>query len=323
MLAVPALVVPLWWGWLFLLDGPHLFATWLRTYADPEERRRRPRLFAWSLLLVVPGLAAFALSKALGSSRPFDVFLLATTIWAFFHAVRQEYGILALYQRRAGADAPTRAFDSRFLTGSLWGSYLLFLVAHPWSRRALELPVEVPREAELAFLAGGAVLAAATLAYAARAVARRRAGLDVTPQLFVLGPVLAVQVFALFVVGGFEPLVPEPTNPEQYFLAAAVVGGLPHGAQYLGIVFFASRRRTVGKRPFAAYGVFLLLSIAYLALNAARGSGPAYAWFSVESDAARIFLALYWGLFLHHYWLDQYIWRVQDDPILREELGIA
>src|SRR5688500_3738724 len=159
MLAAPVLVVPLWWAWLLLLDGPHLFATWMRTYADPEEIRRRPRLYAWSLLLILPGVGAWALCKWTGSTRPFDLFLLSAAFWSFFHVVRQDYGILALYQRHAGADAATRTIDSRFFTWSMWGSYLLFLVAHPWSRRALELPMEVPRAVELAFLGAGAVLA--------------------------------------------------------------------------------------------------------------------------------------------------------------------
>ena len=41
------------------------------------------------------------------------------------------------------------------------------------------------------------------------------------------------------------------------------------------------------------------------------------------STAAQVFLALYWGLFLHHYWLDQKIWRPSTDARLRTELGLA
>ena len=51
MLISPALVVPFWWLWLWLGDGPHLWATYTRTYLDPEQRRLHSRLFWMSLLI--------------------------------------------------------------------------------------------------------------------------------------------------------------------------------------------------------------------------------------------------------------------------------
>src|SRR5262245_25902567 len=60
LLAAPELIVPLWWTWLWLGDGPHLLATWTRTYLDGVERRRHPRLLALSLAWIATGPAAFA-----------------------------------------------------------------------------------------------------------------------------------------------------------------------------------------------------------------------------------------------------------------------
>ena len=33
-LAAPAVIAPLWWLWIGLVDGPHLVATFTRTYLD-------------------------------------------------------------------------------------------------------------------------------------------------------------------------------------------------------------------------------------------------------------------------------------------------
>ena len=332
MLARPALVVPFWWAWLLLADGPHLLATAMRSYADPEVRRRRRGLLLAAPLLMLPGLAAWALARATGAGTIFDLYLLGVTIWAYWHAVRQQYGILSIYQRHAGSDARGRKIDAAYLNWSLWLFYAVFTLGHPASRRVLQLPAQLPALAVGALVAIATALAAATIAYAVRVVLRWRAGLDVRPQLFVLLPVIACQAFALFVVGAHEPLFPRAANPEQLFLAAAVVGGLPHGVQYLGIVFAANRRRFAGdarrgalaslsRRPFIAWALLVVLSAGYLALNAARGS-PAWSLFALDSSEAQLFLAVYWGLFLVHYWLDQYLWRVQGDRELRVELGL-
>ena len=332
MLAWPAAVVPLWWAWLLLADGPHLLATALRSYADRDVRARRRGLLLAAPLLMLPGLAAWAAARATGVGAIFDLYLLGVTIWAYWHAVRQQYGILSIYQRHAGGDARGRRLDAAFLTWSLWAFYAVFTIGHPASRRVLQLPERLPAIAVGMLVAIAAVLVAATIAYAVRLALRWRAGLDVRPQLFVLLPVIACQAFALFVVGAHEPLFPRAANPEQLFLAAAVVGGLPHGLQYLGIVFAANRRRfagdarrgalaSVSRRPFVAYALLVAGSLGYLALNGARGS-PAWSLFALDSSAAQLFLAVYWGLFLVHYWLDQYLWRVQGDRELRIELGL-
>jgi hypothetical protein len=42
----------------------------------------------------------------------------------------------------------------------------------------------------------------------------------------------------------------------------------------------------------------------------------------VTPSANQIGLCLWWGLALHHYWLDQRIWRVRADAPLRRSLGL-
>lgn len=333
LLAAPALVVPVWWAWLLLVDGPHLFATYSRSYLDGRDRRKYGALLGWSLLALVPGLAAWAVLASTGERLPFDLFLLVATLWAYFHAIRQQYGILAIYHRHDVTPASFRRLDTWFLQGALWAMYGLLLLGHPSSREALKLPRELTGASRVAAIAACAALALVTIAFAASIAVRARRGLAVRSALFVLLPVVAAQAFAVFVVGAFEPLMPAPMHIEQVFLAAAVVGGLPHGVQYLGIVFAANRRRyasggatvvaRLGRTPALAYLVLVGLAAGYLALNVVREGSPVPAALATGAIPSAGFLAFYWGLFFHHYWLDQYLWRPSKDPELRAELGLA
>jgi hypothetical protein len=312
LLAVPALVVPAFWAWLLLIDGPHLAATYTRTYLDADERRERRTLLLASLLFLLPG----PLAVATGRRAPWDLFLLVATFWSWHHNVRQNWGILALYERHARAGARERRLDYWYLHAVQWGLFLLFLAVHPANRSVSGFTL--PRPAAIASIA---VLAGVTVAWAA---ARLR-GPAIRPALFLLLPVMVFQAFTLFVVGGLEPLIPAPESPEQVFLASQTVGGVVHGLQYLGIVSLANGRRHAGRvlgRPFLVYALLVGGSLAYVALNWARGASPG-ALLHPESDAGRVFVGLYWGVFFHHYWLDAKIWRPHESPALRRELGLA
>ncbi|MDI1432361.1 hypothetical protein [Polyangium sorediatum] len=332
-LAVPGAVVPLFVAFLVLVDGPHLVATWARTYLDPDFRARRGRLLALSLAWLLPGLAAWSVTRATGLRAPIDLFLLAAALWSFHHNVRQSYGVLAIYQHHARTALPARKTDRLFLHGALWLAFGLFSFGHPQNRVFLGLPAEPPRLLATLGLVLLGLLLVATVGYGVYRRTRFR-GEDERPLLYLLGPTLGLQLFALFVVGSFEPLVPRPADPEQAFMASTVVGGTVHGVNYLGIIAAVSRRRfegsdartlvaSFGRRPLVAYAAFVLVSLGYLALNAARGVLPSLAPVSREAALPELFLVLYWGLFFHHYYIDQKIWHVRDDQTLRFELGLG
>src|SRR5262245_57428163 len=65
----------LFWLWIFLLDGPHVFATISRTYLDKEEWRHRSKLLFQSMLTFLPGPLIILISIIIGSSIPFVAFL--------------------------------------------------------------------------------------------------------------------------------------------------------------------------------------------------------------------------------------------------------
>jgi hypothetical protein len=90
-----ALPLPMWIFAILVVDVAHVWSTIYRTYFDREELRRRAQLyisvpFACYLL----GFLAYSISSA------FFWTLLAYV--AVFHFIRQQYGWVALYNRRAG-----------------------------------------------------------------------------------------------------------------------------------------------------------------------------------------------------------------------------
>jgi hypothetical protein len=334
VLAAPVLVIPLWWLWLGLVDGPHFAATWTRTYLDRNEWRTRGRLFLGSLVFILPGFVALGLNRLLDSPAPFEGYLGLATLWSVHHAVRQHFGIMSIYQRLSGSTEQARRLDWAFLHGTMWLLFLVYLLVFPWNRTLMGLPAE-PSPAELwAIRALAATSVVTILGYAGLLGLRWRQGAPLRPGLFALVVVIGTSAFAYFVVGAFEPLVPSPSNPEQLSFAVVLVSGSLHGMQYLGIIFATNQRRyrdasdtsfaaRLGRAPLLAYACMLAASLLYLVVNSLRGASPVFSVFPYDSDAARAFLALYWGVSLHHYYLDSKIWHPRKDPALRRELGMA
>lgn len=86
------------WTWVYavlLIDVAHVWSTGFRVYFDREELSRRPLLY-WGAPTAsfVIGLGLYALGS--------QVFWRCLAYLAVWHFVRQQYGWVALYRRRAG-----------------------------------------------------------------------------------------------------------------------------------------------------------------------------------------------------------------------------
>src|SRR5574338_496 len=88
-------LVPMVAAWAILIDAPHVFGTFSRTYFDRTERKNRARLLWGSLLFFAIGpvlvLAGFGL-----------VFFFVAALWAYYHLVKQHYGFMVLYKKKNG-----------------------------------------------------------------------------------------------------------------------------------------------------------------------------------------------------------------------------
>src|SRR5919206_2019158 len=88
-------LVPMVAAWAILVDAPHVFATFSRTYFDREERRARGRLLWWSLLFFAAGPLAVLAGAGF-------VFFFVAALWAYYHLVKQHYGFMVLYKKKNG-----------------------------------------------------------------------------------------------------------------------------------------------------------------------------------------------------------------------------
>src|SRR6476660_1070191 len=81
--------------WAILIDAPHVFGTFSRTYFDRTERKNRARLLWGSLLF-------FAVGPLLVWAGAGFVFFFVAALWAYYHRVKQHYGFMVLYKKKNG-----------------------------------------------------------------------------------------------------------------------------------------------------------------------------------------------------------------------------
>ena len=88
-------LIPMVAFWAIMIDAPHVFGPFSRTYFDRTERQNRARLLWGSLAFFAIGpvmvLAGFGL-----------VFLFVAALWAYYHLVKQHYGFMVLYKKKNG-----------------------------------------------------------------------------------------------------------------------------------------------------------------------------------------------------------------------------
>jgi hypothetical protein len=305
--------------WLFLLavvfvDVAHVWSTVWRVYADGDELRARPALYA-----AVPA-SCYAAGVVLYAVSPL-LFWRVLAYTAVFHFVRQQYGWVALYRRKNREEGGlARALDAAVIYGATV-TPLLFWHAHQprrfqWFLQGDFVQGLPPAVSTAAFVFFGAV----ALAYAAKEVVRARRGLSVS-----WGKNLVVATTALTWFLGIVVL-----NSDYAFTVTNV---LVHGVPYAGLVWFTEReraaeRQAAGRRPqlsdlavrSAALFLLPLLLVAWLEEwgwdrlvwhdHGVLFPGPAL-------DPGAVALVLLVPLFAlpqaTHYVLDGFIWKMRPE----------
>src|ERR671916_2271139 len=114
-------LVPMVAAWAILIDAPHVFGTFSRTYFDREERRARGRLL-WG------SLAFFAVGPLMVLAGLGLVFFFLAALWAYYHLVKQHYGFMVLYKKKNNDLAPTdNALDRLFILLALTYPFVAFV----------------------------------------------------------------------------------------------------------------------------------------------------------------------------------------------------
>jgi hypothetical protein len=310
------------WAWVLLVVGvdvAHVWATLFRTYADGEELRRRPGLYT------AAPLAAYLLGVFAWLSSP-GLFWRLFAYTALFHFVRQQYGWVVLYGRKARASSTERALDAAAIYAATLGPVVWWHAHLPrafwWFVEEDFLPGLPAGVGTAALAVQGGVLAAWVGFQGARAA--RGEGLQV-------GKVLLVLATAVTWYGGIVLARDD--------FSFTVMNVLLHGVPYFALLLrYAHGRLSEGgygalapvvrAGPPGVLGVLLVLAL-----------GEEWLWDRlVWHERPRLFgedgwvlppdvLALVVPLLAlpqaTHYLLDAFIWKPGREPALLARLGWA
>jgi hypothetical protein len=319
-------ILPLVWmaaTWAILIDAPHVFATFSRTYFDREERRARRRLLWGSLLFFAVG-PSMVLSGALipALSGAGFVFFFLAALWAYYHLVKQHYGFMVLYKKKNGdLAAADNALDRAFLLLAFTYPFVAFVAGDPEAMARVPLPLR----GAVAYLEMGLFVATAAVAVAwlFRQVQRavRSEPLDV-PKYLLLAAAIPMHWVVL--------LTPMPHKP----IAIVAILTIYHNFQYHRLVWFHNQKYAKCADGRARYGAAALISrrfLYYAAFGVVFGlwyAGPRqyFTWTRLDAADPDLFaqtlLAFFWGYAFIHYYLDSKIWRVRRDPSVGKALNM-
>src|SRR5882762_9672687 len=129
-------LIPMVALWAILIDAPHVFGTFSRTYFDRTERRSRGRLLWGSLLFFVVGpIMVFA---GLGL-----VFFFLAALWAYYHLVKQHYGFMVLYKKKNNDLAPLdNALDRLLLLFAFNYPFVAFIARDPEAMKRVPVALQ-------------------------------------------------------------------------------------------------------------------------------------------------------------------------------------
>ena len=347
-------LVPMVAGWAILIDAPHVFGTFSRTYFDKSEWKTRKRLMLGSLLFFVIGPTMVLLGVGF-------TFFFVAALWAYYHLVKQHYGFMVLYKKKNNDLAPIDNALDRWL--------LMFAFNYPFVQFIASDPVAMARvppvlrggvnAVAMIMLIGTVVLG---IVWLMRQVQRLvlREPLN-APKYLLLAAAIPMHWIALF--------TPMPAKP----IALVAILTIYHNLQYHRLIWFhnkkyagsagilpAGARRSLAERrevrfpekqslsalqsrkaaseqeAGATYGPAAFISrrlIYYIAfgiifgiiyqgprqylgyLNLHTGDSPA-----ALSKPIQLGIAFLWGYAFIHYYLDSKIWRVRRDPTVGQAL---
>ncbi|HLL54747.1 MAG TPA: hypothetical protein VK447_14435 [Myxococcaceae bacterium] len=340
-------LAPVWFAWMLLLNGPHLFATYARTYLAADERSARGPLFRWSLLLFLGGPAVLLLCGGLSLAgvasprAPLIGFQLFVSLWAFWHIVRQHHGIVRLYQRRNEDEDPLdRRLDFLLIHAGLIAPFLAFLVQHPELHTILRIPPHAGGTLAVVqrfVTTAAAVILGGLVAWmVARQLQRFASGRRLNlPKLLFFAAVMPFYALVLFSdVMRSAPL---------FAISPLLV--IPHDVQYHAMVRFYLRnrgRQVVAPGVAADLGTKLAASLPLYAA-CALGMGAVLAIMSCATDLALgcgwipggstvsisgwisprdLLMVTFQGFLMHHYFVDQFIWKPSREARVAERLNL-
>jgi hypothetical protein len=309
------------WIWALGFDGPHVFGTISRTYADSEERRKRALLLYGSLSLFLLGPSMLVADQMLGTNMLGPLFFFFASLWAYYHLVKQHYGFMILYKKKNNDLAEIdNLIDRAFILIGMTYPFVRFL-GHSYAAKERLDGMGLSAESGSVWWVETLVFSAFIISLAllaGRQVQRlyKREPVNM-PKLLLLAACIPMHWVVLRLL---EPIQPASAGA----LAAVATLTIYHNVQYHRIIWFHNRNK-YAREGAANYGAASTISksvwsyIGFAILFGAVYHVPHYTIVQPGSFA----MAFIWGGAFIHYYLDSKIWRVRRDTQLNENLRMT
>ena len=323
-------LIPLVWmvgAWAVLIDAPHVFGTFSRTYFDRTERRTRGRLLWGSLLFFIVGPLMVLAGIGL-------IFFFVAALWAYYHLVKQHYGFMVLYKKKNDDLLKIdNLLDRVFLMLAFTYPFVAFIAGDP------EAVQRVP-----ARLHAGIGVVAMALLYAT--IFAGTVWVIRQVQRGVFGQSLNIPKYLLLVAAIPMHWIVLLTSMPHKTIAIVAILTIYHNLQYHRLIWFHNKKYKtweLGRLAHSAnatstaginlqesqvelhnkYGAAELISrrlIYYIVFGILFGLWYQLprqymrAAFGETTTVTQIIASFFWGYAFIHYYLDSKIWRVRRDP---------
>jgi hypothetical protein len=316
---LPVMIVT--WIWALGFDGPHVFGTVSRTYADREERRKRAKLYYGTLSLFLLGPSMVLIDRVFGMKLLGPIFFFFASLWAYYHLVKQHYGFMILYKKKNNDLAEADNFiDRAFLLLGFTYPFALFLT-RSFAARGRLAEMGLSAESSYAWWFERTIFWAFIISLAlfvgrqAQKIYRKQT--VNLPKLLLFAAAIPMHWIVLYALAPVQ-------DATAAALAAVATLTVYHNIQYHRIIWFHNKNK-YGREGAKDYGAASRISKTvwhYIGFAIAFGllyHVPHYT--IVEPDG--FWMAFIWGGAFTHYYLDSKIWRVRRDQQLNENLRMA
>ncbi|MEK6282367.1 MAG: hypothetical protein AABN95_18570 [Acidobacteriota bacterium] len=348
-------LVPMVALWAILIDAPHVFGTFSRTYFDKTEWQIRRRLLLGSLLF-------FAIGPIMVVAGAGFIFFFFAALWAYYHLVKQHYGFMVLYKKKNNDLSPVdNALDRLLLLFAFNYPFVEFIARDPEAMARVPVPLQSFVNTLATILLAGTIILA--IGWLGRQIQRAIIGEPLNvPKYLLLAAAIPMHWVVL--------LTPMPHKP----IAIVAILTIYHNLQYHRLIWFHNKKYTRGSTIFAGtagvspattdrtgsadgsptigeglvssestprerYGAAEFISrrlLFYIGFGILFGliyQGPRQflGYTSLRNDAGgaahslptQLGISFLWGYAFIHYYLDSKIWRVRRDPSVGKALNMA
>ena len=323
MTGVALVTVGMW------ITTPHQFASWLRTYGLPEERKLwGDRLYIGPLLLFASCLAGFKWAPITTATL--------VIFWDHQHSIMQQHGFARIYDFKGQTGAPSTGRFDLILGWVLFSNMLITSKMFMWPMvrelYRLRIPVS-PEIIELVVAGSWWILGVYSVIYLGHITWSLSKGYSVNPVKYVF---IGCSYFLWYYCAWHTSSV----------LIWGIAHKIMHGAQYMVIVYWYLRRQTQAENSQSQVAarlvrrgnvaMFVLVGLLYSVLIHILTGGQIgaflFGWarfptvyeaipalgipeLSVREGYAFVSLALMNTFGITHYYFDSFIWKVRDRRI--------